>query len=150
MHGCERLAQHGDAVLHRPAWPLRLVASPGPLDEDVDRHRAVGLDEQDREQAPQPRIAERDRLAIQAGFDVAEQAELHNRQVYCCYRESMTGTAIVGCWRMPVCRRGRGRHAGSIASMAVVVRCGSARLWTTEWAVDNFLSIRGRPRRMAA
>ena len=57
----------------------RRLLAPEPVDQPVGRDRAVGLEPEHRQHRALLRSAERDRAVVDAGLEVAEDAELHAR-----------------------------------------------------------------------
>src|ERR671923_201963 len=72
----EQLPQLGDEVLKGGRSRLRRVLTPERVDQAVGRDGAAGIDEEEREQGPLLRPAERQRFAVRAHLDRPEDAEL--------------------------------------------------------------------------
>jgi hypothetical protein len=74
--GVDALLEAGEATLLQVPGD---VLAPQVVDELVDRHRPIGVEQQAREKRPLARSAEPDRRGVVEGLERTEDAELHRR-----------------------------------------------------------------------
>jgi hypothetical protein len=72
---CEELADLREVDVERGCDRARTLRAPDALDQALTRDGFVRVQEQEREQGSLPRSAERERLAVDVGFERPEQRE---------------------------------------------------------------------------
>ena len=60
---------------------VRRRGRPHPVDQLIDRHRPVDVDQQRREDTPLPRVADVEALSVHTSLDLAEQLEFRGHAV---------------------------------------------------------------------